>query len=112
MKTERNNVSRMPRSRCSPATFWRVYDTLPREIRAALQEGVSNWTPTALARAYAALLKRGIPPREAVEHVVDSIWVADADDVFTFGRGYKKEHRSTTPHIAAGATIQRYGSRA
>lgn len=91
---------------------WDVYDELPLPIRAALQEGPSQWDVSVLAHRYKAMRRR-FSDGEAVRWIMFMIsaWndsdIRDARDWQPPNWGKRKPLPS--PHILAQATMQTSG---
>ncbi len=88
---------------------WAAFDALPAAIRRRLQEHVYDaWTVNALMLWRAFRRKRDSAERaqRALLRYLDQCeqWEREA-----FAAAYQRSYGTALPHMAAGATVQRYG---
>jgi hypothetical protein len=105
-----NDVGASPRLRFR-GDYWKAVDTLPAPLRAVLHEGVLDWDARVCAWEYRKALKLGVPNGEAVALCVHAWREADRNEVMLFAGRHAKRYGHATPHVRAGASIQRYGAR-
>ncbi len=87
---------------------YRAYEELPREVRRALQEALVDWCPLRAREWHLHLLRQQrLKPAQAVSLLVQTIRRQDQAEVTSFARTWPKG-ASAYPHLAAGATLQRY----
>ena len=103
-----NNVSGAPYTK-SRMNRWRALEALPVEIRMALCDSVIQWCPAQCLRGYQKFL-RAYPGLvdEAVSFVLRVLRRAESDEILDFSRDWPCR-LGPYPHVAAKATIQRYG---
>lgn len=90
---------------------WRAYDELPTEVRLALQESLVDWCPLRAREWHVQLLReRRLRPAQASHLLVQTIRRYDQAEVAAFAGTWPKG-RDSYPHLAAGATLQRYVGR-
>jgi Family of unknown function (DUF6525) len=88
-----------------------VYDALPVEIRAALQEGAQEWSAHKAASLYKKFRRSG--EAKAISSVVRLIEVWNWQDI-SYGRAWWPKHPKrgmmyNSPHFRANATMQKSG---
>ncbi len=102
-----NTAATRPRSplRGDP---YRALEELPAEVRRALHEALVDWCPLR-AREWLAHLQRreGLRPARAAAALVLAIRRLDHAEVVAFAGRWLKG-AAAYPHLAAGATLQRY----
>lgn len=87
---------------------YRAYEELPGEVRRALQEALVDWCPLRAREWHLHLLRRQrMRPAQAVSLLVQTIRRQDQAEVQAFARAWPKGTEAY-PHLAAGATLQRY----
>ena len=87
---------------------YRAYEALPAEVRLALQEALVDWCPLRAREWHLQLLARGgLKPAQAAHLLVQTIRRQDEAELAAFARSWRKG-ASAYPHLAAGATRQRY----
>lgn len=87
---------------------YRAYEELPDEVRRALQEALVDWCPLRTREWHQHLLRQQrLRPAQAVSLLVQTIRRQDQAEVTSFARTWPKGAQAY-PHLAAGATIQRY----
>lgn len=87
---------------------YRAYEELPVEVRRALQEALVDWCPLRAREWHLRLLhEQRLRPAQAASFLVQTIRRYDQAEVASFARTWPKGAQ-TYPHIAAGATLQRY----
>lgn len=90
---------------------WRAYDELPAEVRQALQESLVDWCPLRAREWHLHLLReRRLRPAQATHFLIQTIRRHDHAEVAAFARTWPKGPK-VYPHLAAGATLQRYVGR-
>jgi len=90
---------------------WRAYDELPPEVRLVLQESLVDWCPLRAREWHLQLLReRGLRPAHAVHVMIQTIRRHDHAEVAAFARTWPKGPK-VYPHLAAGASLQRYEGR-
>lgn len=91
---------------------YRAYEALPAEVRRALQEALVDWCPLRAHEWHIHLLRRlGLRPAQATHVLVQTIRGQDQAEVAAFARTWAKGP-AAYPHLAAGATLQRYAGMA
>lgn len=102
-----NNTSAKPYSKLKGDPY-RAYDELPVEVRRALQEALVDWCPLRTQEWHLHLLRQErLRPAQAASFLVQTIRRQDHAEVATFARTWPGG-ASAYPHLAAGATLQRY----
>lgn len=87
---------------------YRAYENLPVEVRRALQEALVDWCPLRAREWHLHLLHRQrLRPAQATSFLVQMIRKHDHAEVAAFARTWSKGAQAY-PHLAAGATLQRY----
>ncbi len=87
---------------------YRAYEELPLEVRQALQEALVDWCPLRAREWHLQLLgQRRLRPAQATAVLVQTIRRHDHAEVAAFARTWPKGAKAY-PHLAAGATLQRY----
>lgn len=87
---------------------YRAYEALPAEVRLALQESLVDWCPMRAREWHLYLLNElRLRPAQAAHVLVQTIRKQDHAEVAAFARTWAKGAEAY-PHVAAGATIQRY----
>lgn len=87
---------------------YRAYEELPAEVRQALQEALVDWCPLRAREWHIRLLReRQLRPAQVVSYLVQTIRRHDQAEVAAFAKTWPKGHKAY-PHLAAGATLQRY----
>ena len=87
---------------------YRAYESLPAEVRLALQESLIDWCPMRALEWHVHLLNElRLRPAQATHFLVQTIRKQDHAEVAAFARTWPKGAEAY-PHVAAGATIQRY----
>jgi hypothetical protein len=87
---------------------YRAYEELPAEVRRALQESLVDWCPLRAREWHLHLLRRQrLRPAQAASLIVQAIRRQDQAEVAAFARTWPKGAEAY-PHLAAGATLQRY----
>ncbi|MCR0985295.1 DUF6525 family protein [Roseomonas populi] len=87
---------------------YRAYEELPAEVRRALQEALVDWCPLRAREWHLHLLRRErLRPAQAAHFLVETIRGQDHSEVAAFARTWPKGAQAY-PHLAAGATLQRY----
>jgi hypothetical protein len=102
-----NSMATRPCSKlkCDP---YRAYEELPLEVRRALQESLVDWCPLRAREWHLHLLRRQrLRPAQAASFLVETIRRHAHAEVAAFARTWPKGVQAY-PHLAAGATLQRY----
>lgn len=87
---------------------YRAYEALPAEVRLALQEALVDWCPLRAREWHLDLLQRArLRPAQAAFLMVQTIRRQDEAELAAFARRWAKG-AAAYPHLAAGATRQRY----
>jgi len=87
---------------------YRAYESLPLEVRRALQEALVDWCPLRAREWHLHLLQTlRLRPAQATSFLVQTIRKQDHAEVCAFARTWPKG-ADAYPHLAAGATLQRY----
>ncbi len=87
---------------------YRAYEELPVEVRRALQESLVDWCPMRAREWHIHLLRQlRLRPAQATSVLVQTIRRHDHAEVAAFAKKWPKGPNAY-PHLAAGATIQRY----
>jgi hypothetical protein len=102
-----NNAATRPYSKLKGDAY-RAYEELPVEVRRALQEALVDWCPLRAREWHLHLLRQQrLRPAQAASFLVQTIRRHDHAEVAAFARTWPKGSQAY-PHLAAGATIQRY----
>lgn len=89
-----------------------AYEELPAEVRLALQEALVDWCPLRAREWHRDLLRKaGLKPAQAAHVMVQTIRREDQAELVAFARRWA-QGAAAYPHVAAGATRQRYAGRA
>jgi hypothetical protein len=87
---------------------YRAFEELPVEVRRALQESLVDWCSLRAREWHLHLLRRErLRPAQAASVLVQTIRGMDHAEVRAFARTWPKGAQAY-PHLAAGATLQRY----
>ena len=87
---------------------YRAYEELPVEVRRALQEALVDWCPLRAREWHLQLLRQQkLRPAQAASFLVQTIRREDQAELAAFARTWTKGAEAY-PHLAAGATQQRY----
>ena len=87
---------------------YRAYESLPVEVRRALQEALVDWCPLRALEWHLNLLRqKRLRPAQATSFLVATIRKQDHAEVAAFAKAWPKGAEAY-PHLAAGATLQRY----
>lgn len=87
---------------------YRAYEELPAEVRRALQEALVDWCPLRAREWHAQLLReRRLRPSQVTSFLVQTIRRHDHAEVAAFAKTWPTGPKAY-PHLAAGATLQRY----
>ncbi|PWS35490.1 hypothetical protein DFH01_17950 [Falsiroseomonas bella] len=102
-----NSMATRPYSKLKGDPY-RAYEELPAEVRRALQEALVDWCPLrARERLLHLLREQRLRPAQAAFSLVQTIRGHDHAEVAAFARTWSKGPQAY-PHLAAGATLQRY----
>jgi hypothetical protein len=106
-----NSTATRPRSKLTGDPY-RAFEELPAEVRRALQESLVDWCPLRAREWHLDLLRRDrLRPDQAAFYLVQTIRRMDQAEVAAFARTWPKGAQAY-PHLAAGATLQRYAGTA
>lgn len=87
---------------------YRAFEALPVEVRRALQESLVDWCSLRAREWHLHLLRRErMRPAQATSVLVKTIRKLDQAEVIAFAKTWPKGAKAY-PHLAAGATLQRY----
>ncbi|SUE44463.1 Uncharacterised protein [Roseomonas gilardii subsp. rosea] len=87
---------------------YEAYESLPAEVRLALQESLVDWCPLRAREWHLDLLRRDrLRPAQAAAALVRAIRTHDQAEIAAFARTWPKG-ADAYPHLAAGASLQRY----
>lgn len=90
---------------------WRAYDELPAEVRLVLQESLVDWCPLRAREWHLRLLReQRLRPAQAAHVLIQTLRRHDHAEVAAFARTWPKGPKAY-PHLAAGASLQRYAGR-
>ncbi|MFT8243396.1 DUF6525 family protein [Roseomonas sp. BN140053] len=102
-----NSMAARPYSKLKGDPY-RAYEELPTEVRRALQEALVDWCPLRAREWHLHLLRQQrLRPAQAASFLVQTIRRQDHAEVSAFARTWLKGAEAY-PHLAAGATLQRY----
>ena len=102
-----NSMATKPYSKLKGDPY-RAYEELPTEVRRALQEALVDWCPLRAREWHLQLLRQQrLRPAQAASILVQTIRRQDQAEVAAFARTWAKGAEAY-PHLAAGATLQRY----
>ena len=102
-----NSMATKPYSKLKGDPY-RAYEELPVEVRRALQEALVDWCPLRAREWHLHLLRRQrLRPAQAASFLIQTIRRYDHAEVAAFAGTWPKGAQAY-PHLAAGATIQRY----
>jgi hypothetical protein len=109
-KQGRNDVSSARIRRVTVAAYWNAVDMLPRSVRHAMFEAVTDWDAT---QVYQGLVKamRIMPPAEAIRLCVQWLRESDSEERRRFADAFEAKHKLPYPARAAQSTVQRYNGR-
>ena len=102
-----NSMATKPYSKLKGDPY-QAYEELPLEVRRALQEALVDWCPLRAREWHLQLLRQQrLRPAQAASFLVQTIRRQDQAEVAAFARTWAKG-ADAYPHLAAGATLQRY----
>lgn len=102
-----NSMATKPYSKLKGDPY-RAYEELPVEVRRALQEALVDWCPLRAREWHLQLIRQQrLRPAQAASFLVQTIRRQDQAEVAAFARTWAKG-ADAYPHLAAGATLQRY----
>jgi hypothetical protein len=105
-----NSTATKPRSPLKGDAYG-AFEELPVEVRRALQESLVDWCPLRAREWLVHLIRKDrLRPAKAASMLVRTIRKMDHAEVAAFARTWPKGAKAY-PHLAAGATIQRYAGR-
>ena len=106
----KNGVSAAPRSNLRGDPF-AAFDRLPAALRGVLHEAVVKWDPRQSRWEINRAMRAGLSEAEAVAEEIRAIHEAERAEMHRFAHHWPARF-GRYPHLAAGATVQRYGRRA
>jgi hypothetical protein len=101
-----NSMATKPYSKLKGDPY-RAYEELPAEVRLAMQEALVDWCPLRARELHIQLLRQRLRPAQVTFFLVQTIRRHDHAEVAAFARTWPKGPKAY-PHLAAGATLQRY----
>ncbi len=102
-----NSMASRPASKLKGDPY-RAYEELPAEVRSALQESLVDWCPLRAREWHLHLLRQQrLRPAQAAACLIQTIRRQDHAELAAFAQAWPKGAEAY-PHLAAGATIQRY----
>jgi hypothetical protein len=102
-----NSMAAKPYSKLKGDPY-RAYEELPLEVRRALQEALVDWCPLRAREWHLNLLQQQrLRPAQAASFLVQAIRRHDHAEVAAFAKAWPTGAQAY-PHLAAGATLQRY----
>jgi hypothetical protein len=102
-----NSMATRPYSRLKGDPY-RAYEELPLAVRRALQESLVDWCPMRAREWHLHLLRQlRLRPAQATSFLVETIRGQDHAEVAAFAKTWPNGAHAY-PHLAAGATLQRY----
>jgi hypothetical protein len=106
-----NSMATRPYSRLKGDPY-RAYEELPLAVRRALQESLVDWCPMRAREWHLHLLRHlRLRPAQATSFLVETIRGQDHAEVAAFAKTWPNGAHAY-PHLAAGATLQRYAGMA
>jgi hypothetical protein len=88
---------------------WAALEALPQAVRRRLHEHAYDpWTVNALA-LWKAFRRKHASSERAERSLLRYLDACEALECRAFADAYRRAHGATLPHVAAGATVQRYG---
>jgi hypothetical protein len=105
-----NNIGRGADALAGGPEEKQAYEHLPPELRRCLQEAVVSWDARDIRAALAKAVRSGMQRKRAIASLVAVIREADENQVAKFAAAWPAQF-GRYPHVAAGATIQRYDRR-
>jgi len=106
-----NSIATRPRSPLRGDSYT-AFEALPEAVRLAMHESLVDWCPLR-ARAWHQELvgEEGLRPAQAARFLVQAIRGMDEAEVAAFAQRWA-DGAAAYPHLAAGATLQRYAGAA
>ena len=100
-----------PRSKLKGDPY-QAYEELPAEVRRTLQEALVDWCPLRAREWHLHLLRQQrLRPAQAASFLVRTIRGYDHAEMAAFAKTWPAGAQAY-PHLAAGATLQRYAGAA
>lgn len=87
------------------------FDRLPRPLRWALQEAVLCWRAEPFVQLLKPLAHDFLGTANAIVLALREITAEENLDLRAFAAQYRRRYGTQLPHVAAAATVQRYGRR-
>lgn len=84
------------------------FDRLPRRVRMALWQLAVTFDPIPIGQWYDEDPAHRTP--EAVDFIVHELAAAEHADLQAFAKRYRRRYGCVLPHLAARATVLRYGA--
>jgi hypothetical protein len=91
---------------------WQVFDALPPPLRGMLHDALLSFDACRVAERLCDLLDDGMGPRDVLAFMHTELRAAERFQIAAFAEAEWSRGWGEYPHLAAGATIQRYGCRA
>lgn len=92
------------------APYFEVVDAMPQWLRRMAWEGLSPFDIREGLKYYQRARMAGASERAAREYAAEIYGMAEAAEVQALDQDYRRRFGVPLPHVAAGATILRYGS--
>lgn len=106
-----NNVS--PRGFSElPGDLWEAFDALPPPLRHYAHEASADWCPLQMAETLKSELRTGRNEDWIIKRIMLDYQDAEMEVIAEFGSYHQQAHGYALPHMAANATVQRYGQAA
>ncbi|HEY2131417.1 MAG TPA: DUF6525 family protein [Acetobacteraceae bacterium] len=91
---------------------WAALEALPPAVRRRLHEHAYDpWTVNALV-LWKIFRRKHASSERAERSLLRYLDACEALERSAFADAYRRAHGATLPHVAAGATVQRYGAKA
>lgn len=88
----------------------RAMEALPGVVAAAIGENATNLAATSVLRYFQSVLRQIGDPNRAALATVRKLRDLEAGELAVFAGEFKGLHKLPLPHVAANATVLRYGS--
>lgn len=86
-----------------------AYDSLPADLRRVIDENATNLSAVNCVVQAWKLLDMGASPARAAQAVANKIRQIEPHEIAVFAGEYRATYKSELPHVAARATVMRYG---
>jgi len=87
------------------------FDQLPKALRRALHETIVVWRAQPFAEVFEKKSIKGDDRRRMIRASLRVLMLEELREQYEYGVAYLKRWGEPLPHLAAKATIQRYGAR-